>query len=113
MSADELDIALQISHLPAMGRLRALMSRVNVADLTPLEVLAMLAVLEAVDARVNGQPRPCCDSPPTVPSGRYDRRLEILCGPNIEVIEGELRPVLCTWRVARHPSGKSQSRLTQ
>jgi len=32
--------------------------------------------------------------------------------PNIEVIEGELRPVLCTWRVARHPSGKSQSRLT-
>jgi hypothetical protein len=38
MSADELDIALQISHLPAMGRLRALMSRVNVADLTPLEV---------------------------------------------------------------------------
>jgi hypothetical protein len=54
MSADELDIALQISHLPAMGRLRALMSRVNVADLTPLEVLAMLAVLEAVDARVNG-----------------------------------------------------------
>jgi hypothetical protein len=30
------------------------MSRVNVADLTPLEVLAMLAVLEAVDARVNG-----------------------------------------------------------
>ena len=54
MSADELDIALQISHLPAVGRLRALMSRVNVADLTPLEVLAMLAVLEAVDARVNG-----------------------------------------------------------
>jgi len=54
MSADELDTALQISHLPAMGRVRALMSRVNVADLTPLEVLAMLAVLEAVDARVNG-----------------------------------------------------------
>jgi hypothetical protein len=57
MSADELDIALQISHLPAMGRLSALMSRVNVADLTPLEVLAMLAVLEAVDARVNGDTR--------------------------------------------------------
>jgi hypothetical protein len=54
MSADELDIALQISHVPAMGKLRALMSRVNVADLTPLEVLAMLAVLEAVDTRVNG-----------------------------------------------------------
>ena len=29
MSADELDIALQISHLPAVGRLRALMSRVT------------------------------------------------------------------------------------
>jgi hypothetical protein len=54
MSADQLDIALQISHLPAMGRLRALMSRVNVADLTPLEVLGMLAVLQAVDARMNG-----------------------------------------------------------
>jgi hypothetical protein len=113
MSADELDTALQISHLPAMGRLRALMSRVNVADLTPLEVLAMLAVLEAVDARVNGPTATVLRFAPTIPSGRYDRRLEILCGTNIEVIEGELRPVLCTWRVARHPSGKSQSRLTQ
>ena len=64
MNADELDIALQISHLPAMGRLRALMSRVNVADLTPLEVLAMLAVLETADARVNGPTATVLRSPP-------------------------------------------------
>lgn len=40
----------------AMHRVRELAGRVNPSDLTDLELLAMIALLEPADERVNGQP---------------------------------------------------------
>jgi hypothetical protein len=53
MSGIELHNMLASVRLLAVERLLELMTRVKVADLTPQEVLALVAVLESADQRVN------------------------------------------------------------
>jgi hypothetical protein len=49
-----IDDILSLVRTPGCGRLRELMDRVAASDLTSLEVLALVAVMEAGDQRVNG-----------------------------------------------------------
>lgn len=53
MNANPLDLALDLVRGPAMDRLGELMGRIKMAQLTPAELCALLAIFEAVDARVN------------------------------------------------------------
>ena len=53
MSAGDLDAALSFARLRAVDELLSLMRRVNVADLTTPEVVALVAVFSAADQRVN------------------------------------------------------------
>lgn len=52
------DEMLDIVRRPAMTRLHDLMQRLKLNTLTPLEVLAILAVLESADQRVNAPTAP-------------------------------------------------------
>jgi hypothetical protein len=58
MSGIELPDVLAAVRLPAVEQLLALMRRVNVADLTTPEVVALVAVFEAADQRVNASTAP-------------------------------------------------------
>ena len=58
MSADDLGAALAFVRLPAVDELLALMRRVNVADLTTPEVVALVAVFSAAEQRVNAGTAP-------------------------------------------------------
>ena len=53
MNANPLDLALDLVRGPAMDRLSDLMGRIKMAQLTPAELCALLAIFEAADARVN------------------------------------------------------------
>jgi hypothetical protein len=53
MSGIELADVLAAVRLPAVDELLSLMRRVNVADLTTPEVVALVAVFSAADQRVN------------------------------------------------------------
>ena len=53
MSAGDLDAALSFARLRAVDELLSLMRRVNVADLTTPEVVALVAVFSAADQRVD------------------------------------------------------------
>jgi hypothetical protein len=52
MSAAELEAALAFVRAPAVDRLLALMQRVRVFDLTTPEVLSIVAVFDAAEARM-------------------------------------------------------------
>jgi len=58
MSADDLDAALAFARLRAVDELLSLMRRVNVAQLTTPEVVALVAVFGAADQRVNAAAAP-------------------------------------------------------
>lgn len=58
MSGTELADLLTLVRGPAMDRLYVLMTRVKMAELTPPELLALVAVFEAADQRVNGPTAP-------------------------------------------------------
>ena len=58
MSADDLDAALAYARLRAVDELLSLMCRVNVADLTTPEVVALVAVFSAADQRVDARTAP-------------------------------------------------------
>jgi hypothetical protein len=49
---EPLDVALTLAHGPALGRVRELMRQVKPADLSPQEILALLAILEAANQRI-------------------------------------------------------------
>jgi hypothetical protein len=53
MGTDDLDGLLAFARGPAIDRLLRLMNRVKIADLSMPEVLGLVAVFEAADARVN------------------------------------------------------------
>ena len=53
MSGADLDPALAFARGPAVNELLSLIGRVNMADLTTPEVVALVAVFSAADARVN------------------------------------------------------------
>jgi hypothetical protein len=55
MSAGDLDAALSFARLRAVDELLSLMRRVNVADLTTPEVVALVAVFSAADQRVDAR----------------------------------------------------------
>jgi hypothetical protein len=65
MSGIELHDMLASVRLLAVERLLELMTRVKVADLTPQEVLALVAVLESADQRVNAPTAPVLQLMPT------------------------------------------------
>ena len=65
MSGIELHDMLACVRLLAVERLLELMTRVKVADLTPQEVLALVAVLESADHRVNAGTAPVLQLMPT------------------------------------------------
>jgi hypothetical protein len=44
---------LPLAHWPAAERLRELMNRVKIADLSVLEILSLVAIFESADQRVN------------------------------------------------------------
>ena len=44
---------LALAHWPATERLRELMNRVKIADLSVLEILSLVAIFESADQRVN------------------------------------------------------------
>jgi hypothetical protein len=52
------DDVLSAVRWPAITRLHELSKRVTPADMTPQEVLAIVAVLESVDRRVNARTAP-------------------------------------------------------
>lgn len=52
------DELLDVVRHPAMARLNELMGRVRIADMTTQEVLALIAVVELVDQRVNARIAP-------------------------------------------------------
>jgi hypothetical protein len=56
MSSIELPDVLAAVRVPAVDALLSLMRRVNVADLTTPEVVALVAVFSAADQRVNAVP---------------------------------------------------------
>ena len=58
MSAGDLDAALSFARLRAVDELLSLMRRVNVADLTTPEVVALVAVFSAADQRVDARTAP-------------------------------------------------------
>jgi hypothetical protein len=58
MSADDLDAALAFARLRAVDELLSLMRRVNVAQLTTPEVVALVAVFSAADQRVSADNAP-------------------------------------------------------
>ncbi|MGB7872176.1 MAG: hypothetical protein WBM01_28585 [Mycobacterium sp.] len=58
MSGIELPDVLAAVRLPAVDELLSLMRRVNVADLTTPEVVALVAVFSAADRRVNARAAP-------------------------------------------------------
>jgi hypothetical protein len=58
MSGADLDAALAFARGPVVGELLSLMRRVNVADLTTPEVVALIAVFSAADLRVNAGTAP-------------------------------------------------------
>jgi hypothetical protein len=58
MKGVDLPDVLAVVRQPAVKRLRSLMDRVKPADLTTQEILALLAVLEPVDQRVNARIAP-------------------------------------------------------
>jgi hypothetical protein len=58
VSADDLDAALAFARLRAVDELLSLMRRVNVAQLTTPEVVALVAVFSAADQRVNARAAP-------------------------------------------------------
>ena len=58
MSGIELPDVLAALRLPAVDELLSLMRRVNVADLTTPEVVALVAVFSAADQRVNVRAAP-------------------------------------------------------
>jgi hypothetical protein len=58
MSGIELPDVLAAVRLPAVDELLSLMRRVNVADLTTSEVVALVAVFSAADQRVNARAAP-------------------------------------------------------
>jgi hypothetical protein len=58
MSAGDLDAALNFARLRAVDELLSLMRRVNVADLTTPEVVALVAVFSAADQRVDARTAP-------------------------------------------------------
>jgi hypothetical protein len=53
MNSAELDGILAFSRGPAIDRLLLLMGRVKIRDLTMPEILALVAIFEASDQRVN------------------------------------------------------------
>jgi hypothetical protein len=65
MSGIELPDVLDFVRWPAMERLRLLMERVKMVDLTSQEVLALVAVLESADQRVNAATAPVLQLMPT------------------------------------------------
>jgi hypothetical protein len=58
MSAIELHDVLAFVCWPAMDRLRSLMDRVKMVDLTPQEILALVAVSESADCPRSRTPHP-------------------------------------------------------
>jgi hypothetical protein len=58
MSAIELHDVLAFVRWPAMDRLRSLMDRVKMVDLTPQEILALVAVSESADCPRSRTPHP-------------------------------------------------------
>ncbi|MGB8209712.1 MAG: hypothetical protein WCF69_19325 [Mycobacterium sp.] len=58
MGGIELPDVLAAVRLPAVDELLSLMRRVNVADLTTPEVVALVAVFSAADQRVNARAAP-------------------------------------------------------
>ena len=59
------DELLDMVHLPAVFRMRDLMQRVKAVDMTPLEVLAIVAVFESADQRLNAPTAPVLQLLPT------------------------------------------------
>jgi hypothetical protein len=59
------DELLDMVHLPAVARMRDLTKRVKAVDMTPLEVLAIVAVLESADQRLNAPTAPVLQLLPT------------------------------------------------
>jgi hypothetical protein len=53
-----IDDVLSVVRRPAFARQLELMDRVPPGDLTPLEVMALLAILESADQRVNARTAP-------------------------------------------------------
>jgi hypothetical protein len=51
-------VNLWVDRRQAINRVAELSERVHISDLTTLEILAMLAVLEPADERVNARPAP-------------------------------------------------------
>jgi hypothetical protein len=60
------DELLDVVRHPAMARLDELMGRVHVRDMTTQEVLAMVALLESADQRVNARVAPVLQLVPAV-----------------------------------------------
>jgi hypothetical protein len=65
MNGIELHDVLAVVRWPAAARQRLLMDRVKPADLTPQEIVALLAVLESADQRVNAPIAPVLQVIPT------------------------------------------------
>ncbi|MDT5119294.1 MAG: hypothetical protein QOE30_5033 [Mycobacterium sp.] len=58
MTYDLVEELLSIARRPAYARLHELMDRVHVVDMTTQEILALVAVLESADQRVNAHTAP-------------------------------------------------------
>jgi hypothetical protein len=58
MNGVDLNEFLAIVHRPAIDRALAIMNRIKLADLTTPEVLALVAIFEAADQRVNAPTAP-------------------------------------------------------
>jgi hypothetical protein len=65
MSYDMVNDMLSLVRQPALVRLNELMDRVRAVDLTTPEILAMVAVLESADERVNAHPAPVLERVPS------------------------------------------------
>jgi hypothetical protein len=65
MSYDMVNDMLSLVRQPALVRLNELMDRVRAVDLTTPEILAMVAVLESADERVNAHPAPVLELVPS------------------------------------------------
>jgi hypothetical protein len=65
MSNDMVDDLLSIVRRPAFARLHELMERVPPVDMTTQEILALVAVLESADQRVNAPVAPVLEFVPS------------------------------------------------
>jgi hypothetical protein len=65
MRNDMVDDVLSLVRGPAHARLHELMERTSPADMTTQEVWALVAVLEAVDQRVNARTAPVFELVPS------------------------------------------------